>query len=178
MKLFCKSLLIAVVAVVALCFNACDNDDVIWDIAPVSLDFIIVDSDGNSLLDPAREDNVLNNDIYIVYQGKEYPIVDFTKDPQPLPLSRAYLASFYGLRALPEAGEDWSPMSKRYLSFGEFDGAANQDITAELVWPEENRRFTVRVEHKYKMKGNKPKITNKRYFDGKRIDASYFTIVK
>lgn len=179
MKALCKSLLITLMATMALCFNACGTEgDVIWDITPVSLDFIIVDSDGNNLLDPAREDNVLNDDIHIVYQGVEYPIVDFMENPQPQQLSRAYLALFYGLRALPEAGEDWGPMSKRYLSFGEFDGAANQDITAEFVWPEQNRRYTVRIDHKYKMKGDKPKITNKRYFDGKQIDATYFTIVK
>ncbi len=180
MKTLNKSLLIAIAAVLAICFSSCKNDDdfVIRDIYPVTFDFTIVDSEGNNLLDPAREDNALSDNIHVVFEGEEYPIIDFTEHPQAIDHSRAYLPSFYGLVAYPMPGENYDANAKRYLSFGEFNGACDQDLTIELVWPEQNRRHTVRIKHTYAMKNNDPDITNTRYFDGQEVEDYSFTIVR
>ncbi|MDE6288672.1 MAG: hypothetical protein K2M00_07810 [Muribaculaceae bacterium] len=182
MKFFTKSLLIAAVAAMALLFNSCKNnelDDIVeWDIYPVTLDFNIVDSEGNNLLDPAREDNALSDNIYVLFEGVEYPVIDFTENPEAIDHSRFFMPSFYGLVAYPEAYEPYDARAKRYLSFGEFNGARNQDITIEFVWPEQNQRHTARIVRKYKMNGNEPDITDKRYLDGEQTDAYSFTIVR
>ena len=65
----------------------------IWDIYPTIIYISVEDTQGNSLLDPKVEGNILENGIKIIYQGKTYE-----KDSLYDGLSRAYLARFYGIR--------------------------------------------------------------------------------
>lgn len=55
-------------------FSSCGNCAVMIDPAPVPVCFIVKDADGNNLLDPAYEGNILGNDIAVTYREEEYPL--------------------------------------------------------------------------------------------------------
>lgn len=74
---------------IATACNDKNDPNMIWDIYPTIIYISVEDTQGNSLLDPKVEGNILENGIKIIYQGKTYE-----KDSLYDGLSRAYLARF------------------------------------------------------------------------------------
>lgn len=112
-----KNLLLYFLLIPAMCLTACDIDldldrgcDAIWDFTPMDITFSVADAEGNDLLDPDSELNILDK-ITVRYNGKEYSVGELDGNPG----TRAYMPHWEGL---------YTRYSKRegcwLLYFGEF----------------------------------------------------------
>ena len=112
-----------------------DNaDPVLYDVSPINFVIEITDGEGNNLLNPEYEGNILDLGIVMDYDGKSYPVDVNTQTNYPhLKASRYYLPEFYGLQAYHQiAGES---INRWVLSFGEFEAqtqCAEYDCTLRL----------------------------------------------
>ena len=101
-----------------LCFTACDY-------YPVVITVTVQDEAGHDRLDP-DSDYFIGEDISAVYEGQVYPMQKMFADAA----TKAYLPRFFGLEWRQDRNYGY------YLTFGEFDGAEDQDITVTFVWPD------------------------------------------
>lgn len=71
-----KSLFFMLLAVALSLFTACSNDDehLIWDIYPIEFHIYVQDAAGRDLLNPETEGNILKQDIYAIYDLKNYKL--------------------------------------------------------------------------------------------------------
>ena len=168
-------LLILMVPILLLC--ACGEDkeeEPIWDMAPVNVMIHIRDNNGNNLLSPDVSGNLHGKKIVAEYHGKEYELNwDATNG------TRYYMPFFSGLTlqtGYTQSGDNLEPdQNKNYLSFGEFDGAENQDISISLNIEGYSDPWVISVSHSIKWKGHSPLITNIATLNGR--DVSYEQII-
>lgn len=155
----------------------CDKDeDIIWDFYPAEILIHLQDRNGNDLLDPTFEGNLLGEPMEAAWEGKLYPAI-WTKEEYygPEQESRAYLPLFRGLA--------WSgiweskPGGLYALEFGEFDGAKDQHIKITFQYEKINTVFEIELIHTVKWKHNRPKVTNTIIYQGKKIDGNEVTII-
>ncbi|MDE7441822.1 MAG: hypothetical protein K2M69_06635 [Muribaculaceae bacterium] len=66
--------------------------------------------------------------------------------------------------------------NKNYLSFGEFDGADNQDISISLHIEGYSNTWNISVSHRIKWKGDTPHVTNTATLNGENIPYDKITI--
>ena len=148
------------------CFVSCDNN-MTWDIAPVYFTFNVQDANGNDLLDPNTENNILDNDIKVVFEDKEYPKdVDMT----PTENTKFYMAVLKGLYTVKYDDDDY------HLEFGQFMGSEDHDKSFVIHWGD-GTHDEVSFVHDYKFRVNKPKISTKIFLNGKESN-NRFVIVK
>ena len=97
----------------------------IYDYAPFSILFRIMDSQGNDLLDQNVENNILNEDIYVLYNGKKYTLYG-----RPTPVVSMILPKNIDLRV---ESRYYNDEEITFLTFGEFSPIDNlQDATIEF----------------------------------------------
>lgn len=84
-----------------------DDDDIIWDFYPITLNVEVVDESGNNLLDPSCAENILSRPITLTHDGETTPI-EMYEQKEATPNSRAYLARWYGAYIIGE----WDAFSK------------------------------------------------------------------
>lgn len=129
------------------------------DFYPVIVTVYVTDKDGHDRLDPASE-YFIGDNISAIYEGQVYPMQNRYADPA----TKAYLPYFFGLELRQDR------LFGYYLSFGEFDGADDQDISVTFVWPDgtsdtvhtTHTRYTpLLTTNKWKVNGKKasPPIT-------------------
>ncbi len=111
-----KKQLLYFLLIPAMCLTACDINlidpdcDKIWDFTPMNITFSVSDDDGNDLLDPESELNILDR-ITVQYNGGEYSVGEFDGSPN----TRAYMPRWEGLYTR------YSEYEGRWLlHFGEF----------------------------------------------------------
>lgn len=154
---------------------ACEDDNnggengggLIWDFAPINFYITVQDAEGNNLLSPQTEGNILNQDIKAIYRGKEYGL------NEPVADTKAYLATMYGLRT-------WETEDGSYLlSFGELQGESTyKDETLTLDWGDGTRdviTFSSRLTWK---SPEDPEFNRHFYLNGVEQDGSQFSLVK
>ncbi|MFI3321779.1 MAG: hypothetical protein R3Y50_04580 [Rikenellaceae bacterium] len=138
-----------------------------WDIAPIYITIYAEDTKGNDLLSESNSNNILENDIKVVYNEMEFPLGE---DMSEQTTTKAYLATLSGL-SLRGQGDG------NYLLFGEFDGAKSWDDTFEIYWGDgtsDEIKFT--RDFRWKVNGN-PDISNDNvYFNG--VKAKEDVIIK
>lgn len=150
-----------------------DPLNIIWDIYPAEVRIFIQDENGNNLLDPTVEGNLVGTDIRISTEDDSYPAIWNQQDI--MPASKLYLANFYGFV--------WSyalyqyPEMNYYLQLGEYQGEDNYDMHLRLEIPRMNFSREFDYKHTYKWKNNKPDITNQIRYEGKTIKGTDLTIV-
>ncbi|MDE5869985.1 MAG: hypothetical protein K2H18_07110 [Muribaculaceae bacterium] len=170
------SILIALLPLMWL--TSCNNEDdvIIWDMYPVNVMIHIQDADGNNLLSPNFNGNILGKKIVAIYQGKEYEL-EWDNNNK----TRYYAPSFTGLtlkQGYSETEEGYEPdPNKQYLNFGEFDGAENQNITLLLRIEDVSENWDISVRHNIKWKGNTPKVTNTATLNGEKVSYDNITII-
>lgn len=105
-------------------FLDCGNEDpVMVDWAPIKLQVMLCDTEGNNLLDPENPNYYDPSNIVVKYDGKEYSVAD-PNSPQPL----AYKAQFGKIFI---AGSD----GHQYLEIGEFNADEKCEMReVEIVW--------------------------------------------
>ena len=133
------------VSVLALFISACD-DFTITDYAPVNIGIQIVDEKGNNLLNPEIPGNWFGQEFEVVYNGESYKA--YWPGTATQPESRYYLPTFRGLTLEPHLLYD-TPIEtlypKFYFSFGEFDGAEDQDISLKFFVPGQSEPYDIRL---------------------------------
>lgn len=106
-----------------------EESDIIIDYAPVRWNIIVKDADGNNLLDPAFEGNIIDQ-TYILYKGEKYAAVDKETHKKECDdfFSRAVGPVFF-----------WSPwVDYDYLTEGKVLGLIIGEWTAESPsWDDE-----------------------------------------
>ena len=80
------------------------------DVFPFDINMIIEDTEGNNLLNPEYEGNIIDK-IKIIYDGEEYQINEI--------VTRALPSKFYGLRHFCDDS------GKHFITFGNFRGETN-----------------------------------------------------
>lgn len=153
-----------------LSFTSCEeDDDMIYDYMPVEVMVHIQDAEGNNLLSPTVAGNLRGKKIVALYEGEEYELNWDSAEP-----SRYYLPFFKGLTFFTVYTESGEPdINKSYLTFGEFDGAQNQDVAITLSIEGYSRSWEIAVSHRLSKKSQK--VTNSATLDGKKV--SYYDIV-
>lgn len=155
----------------------CDkDDDIIWDIAPAEIIIHLQDRNGNDLLDPTFEGNLVGEPMEVVWDGKSYPAIwteeEYKNDEFG---TRAIISIFRGL--LWTGIWDYKPGYRYALQFGEFDGEENQHIKITFQYEKINTVFEIELIHTIKWKHSRPEITNTIIYQGKKIDGNIVSIV-
>ena len=155
-------------------FSSCSEDNngeddlIIWDFAPINFYMTVQDAEGNDLLSPTTEGNILNQDIKAIYQGKEYRL-----DELALPDTKVYLARMYGLHIVET--ED----GRSLLCFGELQGEDTyEDETITLDWGDGTTdviTFSSRLTWK---SPEEPEFDRHFYLNGVEQESSSFVLTK
>ncbi|MDE7414173.1 MAG: hypothetical protein K2N05_10380 [Muribaculaceae bacterium] len=152
-----------------------DDDDIIWDMAPVNVMVNIQDTNGNNLLSPSVPGNLQGKKIVAEYKGQEYELNWDASDE-----TRYYMPFFSGLTlqsGYTQSGDQLeADPNKNYLSFGEFDGGENQDITISLHIEGYSNTWNISVSHHIIWKGNNPHVTNTASLNGENTPYDKITI--
>lgn len=131
-----------------------------WDVCPVDIDIYVTDHEGQDLLSAFNPNNILNQDIKIVYEGVEYLLgVDMTQE-----LTRAYKPTLRGLHLYKIGNEN-------LLRFGELDGAETRCDHFEIHW-EDGSKDEIDYERDFKwVFDGSPKVMNECiYLNQKKMD--------
>ena len=166
-----RHIYILIASIIALTAGGCsdDNDDIIWDFSPVTIDLDVTDADGNSLLRAETPGNILASGLTATFSDKEYTL----RMPDDNMQSRALPARFIGLYLDENIWMDQDMMmhSSPRLCFGEFQGFEDFDHTVVFHFPSADRNVTVRVVSKARWKGNDPDWRLDYYLDGVHLDS-------
>lgn len=167
-------LITALLPVILFC--SCKNEydpDIIWDMNPVAANIHVQNIYKQNLLEPSARGSLYGKKITAEYNGQEYELNWDGEEG-----SRVVLAIFegltlkYGYRYTEETGMIEYP----YISFGDFAGENNHDITLKLRIEGYDTAWTINVTHKIKWKGNKPDVTNKYTLNGKEVNKIVITL--
>lgn len=162
LKICC--LLILVISTLLSCSRYEDgNCDIILDIYPVDISFCIKNVMGYDLLNSATDGNITQNEIKVIYDGKEYP-----RD-KDMSQTRASLAVFRGLYT-SKYGND------NILTFGEFDGAKDHNKSFTIDWGD-GTKDEILFTHIFELRHNNPKSYTEVYLNRKKVEG-VFTIIK
>lgn len=135
------------------------HDDLIYDFWPVEINIRIQDDAGQNLLSPFIPGNLQGRKITAEYQGQMFEL-DWDAEDN----TRYYMPRFSGLTLNAEYKETENAFitdpSTNYLSFGEFDGAENQEITILLHIEGYSRSWKITRKHVVKWNGDHPQVTN------------------
>ena len=159
MKYFLKHLLIASLLIgFASCGGDDDNDDIINnqpkptlpDIAPLSINIMLVDRADNNLLSFDTTGNWMDTDISAIYNGLTYTLDWNTAQQQSL--GRA-AATFKGLHLkhmqVEHGGGSIALTNQFYLAFGEFSPYDDMTVNMTLKIAENNSQYQIRMNHTY-----------------------------
>lgn len=151
-------------------FVACDDDDNngrsgIWDMAPINVTLYVEDAEGNDLLNPKNENNILDRGIKAIYGGKTLGLNEKPAE------TKYYLPHFNGLTTREHEG-------KTILEFGEFNGADSQEVEFVIDWGEDDTdKISFIHKYDYDHKKDRPITETKFFLNGKEVDK-IFKIVK
>lgn len=154
-------------------FTACEpaneEENLIWDFAPIVLRISVQDAQGNDLLNPLTPGSIAYQGIKAVYKGKTYE-----KDVLPANMTRDYMAYFSGLQT--RISQD----GKYFLTFGEFNGDKTfENEEVKIDW-NDGTASVITFSSKLTWKSKSDPVFNRKFcLDGKEIDYSKgFVITK
>lgn len=172
-----KGFLFILITVICYGLTSCKNDEnLIIDYSPVIYDILVVDSNGNNLLENSTPGNILDTEMFIEMNGERYDVIyGHPYEPEgPFPSKtraslprwfKPFIASYwYPYPVLPEIGNR--------LYIGEFPGDARGEIKFVLHLGEKSYEIS------YKNKKIKGFDIDRRYYlDGKKIKSSSITLI-
>lgn len=154
----------------ALCFSSCSDGDgpepgMIWDIAPYNILITVADAEGNDLLDPEAENNLVGNVITATFEGKTYEMEVDTNSVAGSVSGRAILPVFHGLVLHKQTDGPYM------LTFGEFAGDTNLDATDVTIdWGEGLPQDVITVSHRFWWKNHEPQQETTVLLNGVKTD--------
>ena len=144
-------------------FTACDNEDEgLWthDIPGFEARIIVLDKEGNNLMDPNCENNIIG-EISATYNGVTYECEDlFGIYEKPETETRVAYTPFLGLY---NAEFKFTP----YVGFGPFDGHTEYDNETVTIDLGNGIQHTMSVSNKVKINGKHVNIKRSVTCDGK-----------
>lgn len=149
------------------------EDGMIWDIYPTGVHIILVDNDGNNLLDPAVEGNWVGEEMVITNDGTSY-YIDW-EFYAPKTETRAYLAHFDGL--IWYGGAPWIESKYNNLYFGEFNGDDDLDMSLSFAITTLNRVYDFKFTNHFYWKKHQPHRDTHIFYDGKDIEGKVLKLV-
>lgn len=153
-----KDFILAVMAVGLM--TACGSENgggMIWDISPVEFDIFITDSEGHDLLDSTYQDNLIKDDIYVSFEGKDYPLLteqEYYESQQNRVSTRAYLAIFQGLLLRKYWSHKTFTSGDFEMNFGEFDGEESVDRREIILHLPDNKQIRLAYSNSFRWKSN------------------------
>ena len=152
-----------------------EEDILIIDYYPVAYEILVVNSDGENLLDESTPGNILNTEMYIELSGERFDVHYGRSEDDIFPYpttTRAYMPMWYGAFIFPY----WYPYPDlperdNRLYVGEFPGDAHGEV-----------KFKLSLDgHSYEISYVNKKISGldverHYYLDGKEISSSSFTL--
>jgi hypothetical protein len=155
-----KIYLLMMFTLAALSFglSACsndDDDDIIWDFAPVDVTIYVTDANGADLI--AADGSLYQSDIKMIYRGEEYDARwDFAT-------TRYYMPYMYGLCYIPAEGEQAAR-----LVFGELNGdLGDADLT--LVMPD-GTQHAIHIHRVITTSGSDCSVNQRVTLDGRELE--------
>lgn len=141
-----------------------ESDIILYDFT-VRYHIYVVDEQGNNLIDPANPDNILDQDICVLYNGKEYPLLNDT------PKSRTYLDGFGGITI--------TDTPKPALVIGPWEGGNSKVEEFTIDWGDKSSADTFKFYSKTKKKDGKLTQELTTWLNGKEYrETNDFTIIK
>lgn len=152
------------------------DDDVIWDFSPVTVNIYLQDAEGNNLLSPTFPGNIRGRRIAALYEGKEYE-VNWNSAGE----TRFYMPNFTGLSiemSYVLSGDDYvlAPETS-HLTFGEFDGSQDQDISLTLSIEDIPETWDITYTRRMEWKKHKPVITDTRTLNGETVEGRMIIVL-
>lgn len=151
-------------------FSCSENEDMIYDFAPIELKVYVSTVDGSNLLDNKIEGNLLNNSIKIIHNGTAYDL-DIESTEKEKPATKAYLPIFHGLKLQTDIN------GNPYLYIGEFDGAADYENEIVTVDWGDGTYNTITFDSRVSWRKSEPVIHRFFYLD-KELVENEMTIYK
>ena len=136
-----------------------DNDDAqestLWEVAPVTYRIEVVGEDGQDLLSPSTDENLLES-LGVVYDG-----VTYKPDTLESNATRAILSSFHGLKLCKRRNSDYY-----YLAFGDFEVGGKTEFI--FVFGQGNE-VALACEAQIVKRNNKPEADLHFYYQGAEV---------
>lgn len=143
--------------------NEHEDEDLIFDFPTYSIAILVTDASGNNLLDPKTPHNLLEEEIKVIYAGKEFKRIDANQ-----PATRANMPAPLALRTSSKISG--KPI---VLSFGDFSPIKNYHSESFTIqWPdgaEDAIMFDLYITWESK---NDPKLHFACYLNGEKWDTS------
>lgn len=162
-----RSIYLTLCALFAALLTGCSDEHYETDIAPITVRFDLVDSNGNSYLDKSRADGYFGKDIILEHNDNSCKIegweATWTTPNAPnvsnAPISRVIAPHFKGFYVaftdIEKIGENqYRGSGDCYLCYGDLSGHQdfNDDITVTI--PELGKSVVIHLYYRVKMKGN------------------------
>lgn len=161
----------------SISFVACsnnDDDDLIWDFAPVTIKIALLDEDGNNLLDESVEGNWVGEQMSLDFNGE---ISDAIWSIEALrPNSRYYMPHMYGLVWSGLSNFEEIEAKEYYLIYGELEGGQSYSASATFSIEKLNTVVEFELVNNVKWVKKKPVIDRYLNYQGKKIDDMTLTL--
>lgn len=158
-KLKLVGLLLAGLFTLASSCTSSDDDDAkessVWEVPPVTYRIEVVGEDGQDLLSPSSDENLLES-LRVVYDGESYK-----PDTLESYATRAILSSFHGLKLCKRRNSDYY-----YLAFGDFEVKGKTEFS--LVFDQGNE-VVLACEAQIVKRDNRPKADLHFYYQGSEV---------
>ena len=128
------------------------KESILWEVPPITYRIEVVGEDGQDLLSPSSDENLLEG-LRVVYDG-----VTYKPDTVGNNETRAIFPSFYGLKLSKRRNSDYY-----YLAFGEFEVVGKTEI--RLVFNHGNE-FVLACEGQIIKRNDKPEADLHFYYQG------------
>lgn len=148
-----------------------DDDDIIWDFYPITLNVEVVDESGNNLLDPSCTENILSRPITLSHDGETTPI-EMYEQKEATPNSRAYLARWYGAYII---GAPDQSDGRYHIFIGEWDAFSKDDSVKLNI---DGKEYELSFTNSYKaQKHGAYDFDREYYIDGQANENHNYKIV-
>ncbi len=151
-----------------------NNDDIIYDFSPIELSISVADEEGNLLLSPEYENNIIGSPICFMEGRKAYAVNWENAQIE----SRYYMPHFYGALYKPVQkwnGHYWEASDEMRIFLGEFGGNETFDrtFTVEIS----RHKFELRVTNRLTWENKKPEIDRHYYLDGNELENPFYKLI-
>lgn len=149
------------------------EDGMIWDIMPIAVKIVLMDEEGNNMLDPAVEGNWVGEEMLLICNDKAYDIDwDYNGNNSE---SRAIMEYFYGF--IWTGGIPWVDTKNSCLSFGEFNGGSNRDLSLTFAITAMNCVFDFKFSHRCFWKDHEPHFDDHIIYAEKDIEGNVLELI-
>ncbi len=159
-----KKLLPFFILTAVLLSSGCDR--MIWDFITPNVSILVQNADGDNLLDPAFESNILDDEIYAEYNGDIYPLANHTRESYP---------RWEGLRA---GIDEWNRSSPITLLFGEFSPSRGDNgyhgETFTVYWGD-GTKDEITFDLYVTGTNRKPDVKKRLWINGKQVSKNSLT---